>query len=186
MKEFWSENSKIIGKLILNQFGATFFGLMIVAAASAAKDQKAWLMLFASVFATLFYLFLIYNVIWERGGQDRIRVDGGRAPRKPLTGLWIGLIANIPNILLGVLVCAVYPFQETQMWAGNLSVICRALVLLWEGMYAGVISYFAPYNPLARLLIVFPAIAVTALGYLMGLSNHRLLQPFELKQPKQK
>ena len=77
MKDFWSENSKIIGKIILNQFGATFLGIMVVTAASSAQSQKAWLMLFASVFASLFYLFLVYNVIWEKGGQDRIKIDGG-------------------------------------------------------------------------------------------------------------
>ena len=95
MKDFWSENSKIIGKIILNQFGATFLGIMVVTAASSAQSQKAWLMLFASVFASLFYLFLVYNVIWEKGGQDRIKIDGGRAARKPLKGLMISLVANI-------------------------------------------------------------------------------------------
>lgn len=186
MKEFWSENSKIIGKLILNQFGATFFGLMIVLAASAAKSQKAWLQLFASVFAALFYLFLIYMVIWERGGQDRIRADGGRAERKPLTGLWIALAANIPNILIGVLICIAYPFQATQTWAGTLATVSRALALLWEGMYSGIVAYFAPHNPIIHLLDILPAIAVTTFGYLLGLNNRRLLQPFELKQPKTK
>ena len=40
-KEFWNENKKIIGKLILNQFGATFLGIMVVTAASAAQSQRA-------------------------------------------------------------------------------------------------------------------------------------------------
>ena len=53
MKEFWSENSKIISKILLNQFGSTFFGIMLVAASYAAEDQRDWLMLFSSCFATL-------------------------------------------------------------------------------------------------------------------------------------
>ena len=184
MKEFWSENSKIISKLILNQFGATFLGLMVIAAASAAQGQRAWLMLFASCFAAFFYLFLVYAVVWERGGRDRIKVDGGRAVPKPWTGLWISLIANIPNFILAILVLISDPFKASFEWAGNMNLISRALCLLWEGMYAGFVSYFSPNNPLIHLLYVFPAIAVSVFGYLLGFHNMRLLSVFELKPPK--
>ncbi|MBP3293799.1 MAG: hypothetical protein J6N32_08605 [Clostridia bacterium] len=184
MKEFWSENSKIISKLILNQFGATFLGLMVIAAASAAQGQRAWLMLFASCFAAFFYLFLVYAVVWERGGRDRIKVDGGRAVPKPWTGLWISLIANIPNFILAILVLISDPFKASFEWAGNMNLISRALCLLWEGMYAGFVSYFSPNNPRIHLLYVFPAIAVSVFGYLLGFHNLRLLSVFELKPPK--
>jgi len=185
LKEFWNENRKIIGKLILNQFGATFLGIMVVTAASAARDQRAWLMLFASCFASIFYLFLIYNVIWERGGQDRIKIDGGRAHRKPLTGLWIGIAANIPNFILALLVLISDPFKGPEApWAVTMNVTGRALCLLWEGMYAGFVSYFSPHNPIIHLLYVFPAIFVCTFGYLLGLSNARIMSVFELKQPK--
>lgn len=184
MKDFWSENSKIIGKLILNQFGATFLGLMVIIAASAAQSQKIWLMLFASIFASLFYLFLIYNVIWEKGGQDRIKIDGGRAPKKPLKGLWISLAANIPNFILALLVIISDPFKSTAEWAASLNGISRALCLLWEGMYAGFVSCFSPHNPIIHLLYIFPAVAVTSFGYLLGMNNKRILSVFELKQPK--
>lgn len=184
MKDFWSENSKIIGKLILNQFGATFLGIMVVTAASAAESQKNWLMLFVSCFATVFYLFLLYNVIWERGGQDRIRIDGGRASRKPLTGLWVSLIANIPNFIIAIIILISNPFKETYEWAANMNVIGRALALLWEGMYSGVVSYFSPHNPIIHLLCIFPAVFVCTFGYIIGLSNRRIMAIFELKQPK--
>lgn len=184
MKDFWSENSKIIGKLILNQFGATFLGIMVITAAYAAESQRAWLMLFASCFASIFYLFLLYNVIWEKGGQDRIKIDGGRAQKKPLKGLYISLVANIPNFIFAALVLISDPFKSTAEWAGTMNVFGRSLCLLWEGMYAGLVSYFSPNNPIIHLLYIFPAIIVTACGYLLGLSNRRILSVFELKQPK--
>jgi hypothetical protein len=184
MKEFWSENSKIISKILLNQFGSTFFGIMLVAASYAARDQRDWLMLFSSCFATLFYLFLIYNVIWERGGSDRIRVDAGRAQKKPLTGLWISLAANIPNFLIALVILIAHPFKHDMVWAGTLDTVGRAVALLWEGMYAGIVAYFAPRNPIIHLLVIFPAILVTAGGYFLGLHNVRLISAFELKQPK--
>ena len=181
-KEFWTENKKIIGKIILNQFGATFLGLMVILAASAANTQRDWLMLFASCFASLFYLFLLYNVIWERGGQDRIKIDGGRAHRKPLTGLWIAIAANIPNLILAALVIISNPFKNSFEWAGTMNVISRSLCLLWEGMYAGFVSYFSPHNPIIHLLYIFPAIFVLTFGYMIGLSNRRILSFFELKK----
>ena len=196
MKEFWNENGKYIGKMTLNQFGATFFGVMLVLAASAAQSQRTWLTLFASAFATAFYLFLIYTVLWEKGGQDRIRVDAGRAQRKPLTGFWITLAANIPNIVIGV-TCVVTqllmnPDNPNQL-AGKINTIMRAICLLWEGMYAGFIAYATDIAPnhqvllcIGRLLIVVPALFVGTLAYYLGLCNRRLLQPFELKQPAAK
>ena len=184
MKEFWSENGKYVGKMLLNQFGATFFGIMLVMAASAAQSQRIWLRLFASCFAALFYLFLIYNVLWEHGGQDRIRADAGRAARKPFTGLWIMLLANIPNFLIAAAVIVSQPFKETQQWALNVNVVGRALALLWEGMYAGIVATYSPINPIIHLLDIFPALFVGWAAYLLGMNNKRLLAPFELKQPE--
>ncbi|MBE6723924.1 MAG: vitamin K epoxide reductase family protein [Ruminococcaceae bacterium] len=193
MKDFWKENGAYIGKMTLNQFGATFFGVMLVLAASAAQSQRTWLTIFASTFATVFYLFLVYTVLWEKGGQDRIRVDSGRKKREPFKGLLIAVCANIPNILLGVLDIGtrlVMNPGDPDRLAGKINSVVRAIVLLWEGMYAGFVSYahtVAPNHPyllsLTRLLIVIPALLVGGLAYWLGLNNKRLMQPFELKQP---
>ncbi len=175
MKEFLHDHSSIITKVLLNQFGAAFMGLMITAAAS----RTPWLMMCASCFAIFFYLFLLYNVIWEIGGQDRIRVDGGRAEYKPLTGVWVSLIANIPSIFLGILVVVGYIFGSkggmfAYEWAGNMYSVSKTLSMLWNAMYIGVIRTFSPYNPLAYLLQVLPAVFVTGLGYYLGLRNRRI------------
>ncbi len=195
MKDFWKENGAYIGKMTLNQFGAAFFGIMLVLAASAAQSQRTWLTLFASAFATVFYLFLVYTVLWEKGGQDRIRVDSGRQARTPLKGFFITVCANIPNILLGLLDIGtrlVMDPANPDRLAGKINSIVRAIVLLWEGMYAGFVSYahtVAPNHPyllsLTRLVIVIPALLVGGAAYWLGLCNKRLLQPFELKQPGQ-
>ena len=195
MKDFWKENGAYIGKMTLNQFGAAFFGIMLVLAASAAQSQRTWLTLFASVFSTIFYLFLVYTVLWEKGGQDRIRVDSGRQQRNPLKGFFIAVCANIPNILLGVLDIGtrlVMNPEDPDHLAGKINSVVRAIVLLWEGMYAGFVSYahsIAPNHPyllsLTRLAIVIPALLVGGAAYWLGLTNKRLLQPFELKQPAQ-
>lgn len=185
MREFWSENSRTITKLLLNQFGAAFMGLMITAAATSNE----WLRLFASCFATAFYLILLYNVIWERGGQDKIRVDGGRAAYRPATGLLVSLVANIPNLLLGILVIigSIFGAKDgpfAMEWAGNLYAVSNVLARLWNAMYIGIIQTYSPYNPIIHLLDVIPALVVTGGGYLLGLKNIRLLGVFELKRPE--
>ena len=186
MREFWNDNSRTITKMLLNQFGAAFMGLMITAAASANE----WLRLFASCFATVFYLVLLYNVIWERGGQDRIRVDGGRAAYKPMTGFLISLTANIPSIILGVLVIIGYIFGSADgpfayEWGGNLYAVSNVITRLWNAMYIGIIQTYSPNNPIIHLLHVIPALFVTSFGYFLGLKNRRLLGIFELKRPEQ-
>ena len=181
MKEFWRENSKLVSKLILNQFGATFFGIMMMIATAMARDE---LVLFTSCFATLFYLFLLYTVIWERGGQDRIKVDGGRAVRRPLTGLYASLLAGIPNIIIAILVLVSNPFKASYAWAGTMNVVGRSAALLWQGMYSGIVQYFSPSNPIIHLLTVFPAVIVCTAGYWIGFSNKRILALFERKKSK--
>ncbi len=184
MREFWSENGKIVKKLILNQFGAAVMGLMITAAAASNPSLK----LFASLFAIAFYLVLLYMVVWEHGGQDRIRVDGGRAAYKPFTGLKISLVANIPNILFAVLIIIGWFFGRkdgpAMEWAGNLYFICNMLGRIWHGMYIGLIQTFSPNNPIAHLLVVLPALFICTLGYWLGLTNRRIFSMFELRPPK--
>ncbi|MBR4204468.1 MAG: hypothetical protein IKQ92_03230 [Clostridia bacterium] len=189
IKDFWSENGKTIGKLLLYQFGMTFFGIMLWGATAAAQSQRIWLMLFASGFSTLFYLYLIYSVLWERGGQDRIRVDGGRAEKKPLKGFFIILAANIPNILIALIILVSQPFRGTSQspqWGYTVNVVGRSLALLWEAMYAGVVATFSPKNPIIHVLDILPALFVGTAAYLLGLNNKRLVKLFELKQPGKK
>lgn len=185
MKEFLSENSRIISKLMLNQFGAAFMGFLITTSAA----RTPWLMVFASIFSVLFYLFLLYNVIWERGGQDRIRVDGGRAEYKPLTGLYVSLVANIPSIILGILVVVGYIFGNEEGtfafgWARALHNGTKTISLIWNAMYIGLIRTYSPLNPLAHILHVVPALFVTALGYYLGISNRRIFGLADLKKNK--
>ncbi len=181
MKEFSSENSKIIGKLFLNQFGATFLGIMLWMSSYAIKAETPWPTLLASCIATVFYLYLIYLELWEKGGQDRIKIDGGRAVRKPLTGLYVMIFANIPNFIFAVLVLVSQPFRHISAFA-NINIIGRACCALWEGMYVGIASYFSPNNPIIHLLYIFPALFVGAVAYYLGLSNRKLLGPAPAKK----
>ena len=185
MREFWNDNRQTIVRLILNQFGAAVMGLLVTAA--AASNEK--LMLGASVFSTIFYLVLLYCVIWERGGKERIRIDGERAAWKPLYGLYMSLLANIPNFVLAVLIFIGKIFGSIDgpfgyEWAGNLYAIVNVITRLWNAMYLGLIQTYSPNNPVIHFLDILPALFVCTLGYYLGLKNKRIFSIFDLKPPK--
>ncbi len=182
MKDFLLENRKTVGRLYLNQFGSAFLGMMVSMSATATKTT--WIIVAASLFAIAFHLYLVYMVAWERGGLDRIRVDGGRAPYRPLTGVWIALLANAVTILLGICIQIGAAFGETYEWAGNLYALAKAPSMLWNAMYIGIINTYSPHNPIIHLLHILPALFVTAGGYWLGLGNKRLFGFLSTKKAK--
>lgn len=166
---FFRENSYLIVKMMVNQLGMTIFGLLLQTA-SVVNDM---LIIITSVFATVFYLVLLYTMTWEIGAKDKIRVDGGRLNPFPLKGAVLSAIANIPNLILGVISVIGWAFMDkiTQEpeWAANMYGVGNAIARLLNGMYIGIIQTVSPNNPVMLLIIIIPAIIVSGGGYYFGL-----------------
>lgn len=184
LKKYIKDNSRIITKLILNQVGAAVLGITLTSAAA----QSDTLFVALSVLSTVFYMALLYNAIWEEGGKERIKIDAGRAPMKPLRGLWVSLIANIPNIAIAVFILIGRVFGSTSSfgfkWAGTLYGIAHLAAVFYEGMYAGLVSSYSPYNPIGYFLIIFPALFMGTVGYLIGVNNLHITDIFRRKNSK--
>jgi len=184
MIRYIKDNSKIITKLILNQVGAAILGITLTSAA-AQSNTLFWAL---SVVSTIFYMILLYNAIWEEGGKERIRIDGGRAEMKPLRGLWVSLIANIPNFVLFLFILVGRIFGTKSgfgfKWAGALYGIGHGIATFYEGMYAGLVNTFSPYNPIGYLLIIIPAVLVCTVGYAIGVNNIRIFDIITGKNKK--
>ena len=103
--DFFKKNFHDILRLYINQIGITIFSLMLYTAAGIPDDNVlvSKLRTAVSVFAILFYFVLLYYVAWEYGAKDKIRVDGGRQSPLALKGLFMSLIANTPNFILGII-----------------------------------------------------------------------------------
>ena len=183
MKVFWADNGKTIGKTLLNQFGSAFLGIMLFMA-STALSQVVWLPFVATIIATGFYVYLIYNVMWDKGGQDRIKVDGGRGEKNLLKGLWISLIANIPNIILAILITVSNFNKSTDMVAGTVYTISKGIAIVWEGMYTGAVMVYSPHNPIIFWLMIIPALVASTFGYIMGYNNKRIFGKLFVKKEK--
>lgn len=184
-------NFYTIVKLILNQFGAALMALMVSLGLSTV-DSNA-LVLASGIFTMLFYVYLQYSVMWYLGARDIIRVEGRRMEYRPLTGLMMGLVANIPNIILAVFIVIGYIFGSESgafgyEWAGSLYVVSKGIAVVWESMYNGFVQLYSPHNPIIYIIILFPSLIATTVGYFFGLKNFRILGLFgiQLKPPKQK
>ncbi len=134
MCNFFKEHSYNVVKLFLNQIGITVFGTMLALATSGNPT----LLLFSSIFATLFLLVLDYNVCWEIGAKDKIKIDGGRLKPMSGKGAVLSLLANVPNLILSLLM-GVGVLIGTSAGEG-MSVICNAVARLLNGMYLGIIK----------------------------------------------
>ena len=186
MKAFLREHSYHAVKMFLNQFATAIFGLVLALASS--KAQNAVLRNVTSGFAILFYLFLLYTMTWEIGFRDKIPVEKGRKPYKPLTGLWISLLANSINFLLGI---SIMLGSLTDLSAfGKIGGVCASIAVLVEGMYTGVLAnHVAPDTPLnsfwwVYLLLPIPAMLTCLVAYILGVKDKKFTGLFKFQYPE--
>ena len=183
MKEFFHKYSYSMIKMLLTQIVISIFGLML---SMATVNASSAVSIAVSVFAILFYLFLIYTLVWEIGAKDKISVDVGKKTYKPFTGLWMALVANAPNIVLAIILTvsklAIKNVEGKEFnGLGIVSVIANVL----QGMYFGAIS--AIKMPSGQIisnlwwtyfLIVIPALITSFLAYYLGHRNFRFFGGF--------
>ena len=190
MLEFIKKNAHFIWKLLLNQTGLTLFGLMTSMSAAAIDHTLAGegniqytCMIWASVFAIIFYMFVDYSAIKEEGQKDKIRIDAGRLERDTWRGLKIVLIASVPNLLLGLLV-NVFGLLGADPgpaigWAGAIAGTSKVIAIIIQAMYWGVligatgmisggIANIGDVPNFCYALIPLPAIICVTLAYIAG------------------
>lgn len=184
--KFLREHSYDVVKLILNQIGVTVFGTVMWTA--TAKNPT--LLLLSGLLSIGLYLFLQYTLCWEVGAKDKIKIDGGRLAPMPAKGALLSLLANIPNLLLALLV-GLGILINTE-WGANMAVVCNAILRLLSGMYLGVISLISgalfespkiEYEWWWFIVAVLPSIGASAVGYLLGSKNKRISAIFGISAP---
>ncbi len=185
MKQFFLKHSYNMVKMFLNQFAISIFGFVLVLATTQAKNNV--LRNFTSVFAILFYLFLLYTMTWEIGFRDKIPSEAGKTRRNPFTGVSISLCANSVNLILAVFILMGQLIQ-TEVF-GNIGATCISIAVLTEGMYAGVIAN--PINGVllnqqwfTYFLLPIPAILTCGIAYYLGLRDIKFTKLFNQPYPE--
>jgi len=176
--------------MFVNQFAISIFGAMLsMASTAAANDTLAF---WCSILAIVFYLFLIYTQAWELGAKDKISVDIGKKEYRPHTGLFVSLLANIPNFIIAITFIFVLKVFTASEVAANIRTIASLFNMLLEGMYLGVLTTIKIGERTLLtfwwmyFLITVPAMLTSWLAYYLGQKNKKFTTLFDYQAPKTK
>lgn len=175
MKDFLKKHSYNFIRMFVNQFAIAIFGLVLAIAAGMSENQT--LQIITSVGAIVFYLFLIYSTGWDIGIREHDPVEAGRAKFKPLTGLYISLVANAPNFILAVLITLSMLIENGIL--SKIGAFASMIAHFIQGMYTGVMTIKLNGEPLNSywwiyFLIIVPALLVSTLSYFFGVKGWHL------------
>ena len=195
MKAFFHKYGYNIFKMFLYQFAISMFGSTLAMATTSSGNPS--LTIVVSICAVLFYLFLIYVMVWEIGAQDKILVDVGKKEYKPLTGLVLSLIANIPNFIVAIVFTIGYPSMAAgEEWGSNICAVMKVVLFIFEGMYLGILTatkmtvggVLQSLNNLwwPYFLIILPAIITCGTAYFLGHKNIHFTSVVLYEDPKKK
>ena len=183
--KLFKENSYDIIRLYVNQIGITIFSMALYTAVGAIQDTstRMTIKIIMSVFATLFYLSLIYNCVWEYGAKDRIRVDGGKAEKYDYKGLFMGLFANFPNFILSglsIIYVSVVLLGGAEVFE-SLFALTYMILRFHTAMYLGIIQGVTPneitdvpnypdclVESILFFVLPFLSVGVSHLAYTLG------------------
>lgn len=187
---YLKNNSYEIVKLYINQFGVTIFSLFLYTAVGMVEDPGIFfgLKVAVSIISTIFYMFLTYNVLWEIGARDKIRIDSGRYEPTPFKGTVLSLFANVPNFILAILCVLFASLMICGVdWAQSAFSIFFIIIRFHTAMYMGMIQGEVPAGgagPLdmtdclveSILFLVIPLISVAFahFSYWMGTNEYRI------------
>lgn len=165
-------------KLFLNQIALTVFGTILC----ISTQNNPTLLITTSMLAIGMMLFIDYSMCWELGAKDKIRIDGGRLKPMPVKGMLIAIGANIPNLILALLIGigAVIDTAGSQ----SMAVVCNFITRLLNGMYLGIFKSVENYfyggpAPLISvwwwfIIITLPSVFTAWLAYYLGSRNIRI------------
>ena len=159
--------------MFLNQFATAVFGFSLaIPFISSVKNNT--LLLISSIAAIIFYLMLNYGVAWKIGYSDRAAVRNGEIKYNRFRGLFISLMANSVNILLGIAIAV-------EFFAGKEgATLLRGISILLQAMYCG-LTYCIKIGGESLigqwwtyLVIVIPVLVASTLGYVAGYADFHI------------
>lgn len=187
MMKFLKKHSYEIIRLFVIQIGMTIFSLIVTTTASMAFEDKGGAdvaKLAVSIFAIGFHMFVVYTTMWEVGFKRQEKLELGREPQDALFGGKIAFVANIPNLILSLLmVIGLLRLVSQSNFFIGLFGIARLIDGFLNATYLGLIGYLLPSSTNALYYIltavlclasVLPAIIVSQIACRLGEKNIRL------------
>ncbi len=158
--KFIKENSHRIFRVLINQIGMMIFSLVVTTTAiSMGEGYREPMTLVASIFAILFYLFLVFYCMREEGTRDSVKIEGGRLEYDRFHGLRIGLLAAVPNMLFVFLMALGLLLGEAGLGLYSTGYLITTLI---QSMYSGLLKALFGWLSLTEsLLAAVIAYAIT-------------------------
>lgn len=171
--KFIKEHLHRIVRILVNQLGVMIFALVTTLTATSMGDfYKSGMTLVASLGAIALYLFLVFYSMREEGTRDSVKIAGSRLAYDKCHGLWLGLLASIPNYVF-VLLMALGLLVGVEINAAG-EIVGGSGVGVWsigyfitsmiQSMYVGVLKFlFGAFSLSQSLGAAVIAYAVTPL-----------------------
>lgn len=150
-------------RIFVDQLAIAVFACSVALGVAAVSEA---LTIASSVFSVFFLLFMVAGLTFKQGVADKEKTDLGRFKRNDLTGLYMGLIASVPNILLAIAYAVLCLFPALQNYAG---VVCLIMKLI-HGEYLGLLTIkvggtMLSSFPICYFIMVIPTMLAAFLGY---------------------
>ncbi len=175
-KEFWKKYSYGIVRIFVDQIAISLFAFAV--ALGLANDNMP-LAIASSVFSILFFMFMVAELCFRQGASDKEKIDLGRFQRNNLTGLYMGLLASVPNFVLAVGYAVFHSIEATQ---GSIDGFFNLAMKLISGEYLGLLAIKVGGNtlgiyPISYFVIIIPGVLAAFLGYYLGVSGKIVIKP---------
>ncbi len=177
IKKFFGNYSYHCVKIFVDQIAIAVFGLALAittakANSSADPDKIQPMTVAVSVGAVIFFLVMAGQIAFRCGVEDREKISLGRFPKNNYTGFFMGLAANIPNLVLAVMYAVFGLFETTS----GIAAFANLTMKLIYGEYLGILSI--PINgtklgmmPLSFFLITLPSVVACGIAYYLAVNG---------------
>lgn len=183
-KEFWSNYSYSSARIFIDQIAIAIFGVAVAlgtasAAPTIGEKTATILTVVSSVFAILFFLFMVAELCFRQGAEDREKNENGSRTKNNFIGLYMGLLANVPNF---VLILGYTVFSYIPATAGSASGFFGLATKLLMGEYLGLFSLKPAGAMLSSIppmyfIAIIPCLLASFLGYYLGVNGIITIKP---------
>ncbi len=173
MKKFFNENSDAIVKFIMTHIVMSILGIMVglaVLSIEGEADSISVIAIVGSAFTIGFMCFMHYDDMYFIGVKEGIRLRSDNSPIDYTKGIKVSLFAYSPVLLAGLIAVIMDLFGS-----GDSSAISLLIYYAFQGSFLGLYKIREALGVIGYVIItLIPAIAVSSLGYYMGLKDKTL------------
>ncbi|MDD4124322.1 MAG: hypothetical protein PHW77_01155 [Eubacteriales bacterium] len=182
IKNYFFNNSTIIKKFWINQFASSLLGIMITWPVRIYAEKHPSLgsvpELAALLFCGGFFCFLIYDIMYEAGSKDCVRINHQNVVYDPFKALKLIMFSYIPTIFFTVLGVIFFVFG----FGDGFAVISLIMNIVIHAMYVG-FFFMLPVNIniLAFPISILITVIFGCLAYYLGVRDKTLRGVFGIK-----